>query len=46
MAEFINKWRRKESLRNTYLKRPELLDKAELSEDDLIALEEIKNECK
>ena len=44
--EKINKWRRKESLRNTYLKRPELLDKAKLSEDDLIALEEIKNECK
>jgi len=42
----INEWRRKESLRNTYLKRPELLEKAKLSDDDLKTLEEIKNECK
>lgn len=32
--ENINKWRRCESLKNTYLKRPELLKDVELSEED------------
>lgn len=41
----IDKWRRKESLKNTFLKRPELLKKVNLSKDDEISLKEIKNEC-
>ena len=32
--ENINKWRRCQALKNTYKKRPELLEKAELSEED------------
>ncbi len=37
--ENINKWRRAESIRNTYKKRPELLKNIKLSEQDKIALE-------
>ena len=40
--ENIRKWRRKESLKNTYKKRPELLEKKELSKEDIKILEEIK----
>ena len=40
--ENIRKWRRKESLVNTYKKRPELLEKVELSKEDKKILEEIK----
>lgn len=36
--ENINKWRRKMSLYNTYKKRPDLLDKKDLSEDDLLTI--------
>ena len=32
--ENINKWRRCEALKNTYLKRPELLEKVKLSDED------------
>ena len=32
--ENIRKWRRKQSLKNTYLKRPQLLDNIELSKED------------
>lgn len=38
----IEKWRRAEALRNTYLKRPELLENVELSEEDKKYLNEIK----
>ena len=41
----INKWRRKESLRNTYLKRPDLLEKVKLSKEDSNYLGNLKNEC-
>ena len=41
----INKWRRKESLKMTYLKRPDLLKNVELSNEDREALENLKNEC-
>lgn len=44
--EKINEWRKIESLRNTYLKRPDLLDDISLSKEDKISLEKIKNECK
>jgi len=40
----IQMWRRRESLRRTYLKRPELLEKAILSEEDRKMLKEIKQE--
>ncbi|MBR6033310.1 MAG: tRNA (guanosine(37)-N1)-methyltransferase TrmD [Clostridia bacterium] len=41
----INKWRRKESLKMTYLKRPDLLKNVELSKEDRETLENLKNEC-
>ena len=40
----IEKWRRMESLRITFLKRPELLEKAELSDKDRKMLDEIIGE--
>jgi tRNA (guanine37-N1)-methyltransferase len=38
----IEAWRRKESLKRTYLRRPDLLEKIKLSEEDRKILEEIK----
>ena len=40
----IEKWKRKESLKRTYLKRPELLEKAELTDKDRKLLDEIIGE--
>lgn len=40
----IRRWRLKESLKNTLKKRPDLLEKAELSSCELELLEEIKKE--
>jgi tRNA (guanine37-N1)-methyltransferase len=40
----IMKWRRRESLRATLLKRPDLLATAELTRDDRKVLEELKRE--
>src|SRR5271157_4165457 len=42
----IESWRRKESLRRTYLRRPDLLEKMELSAEDGRALEDIKKNYK
>ncbi len=42
----IESWRRKESLKRTYLRRPELLGRIELSEEDGKTLEDIKKNCK
>ena len=42
----IEKWRRYESLKNTYMKRPELLKNIKLSEEDLKNLEKIKKDAK
>ena len=39
----INKWRREQALKNTYLKRPELLENVELSEEDRTYLNDIKS---
>ena len=39
----INKWRREQALKNTYLKRPELLENVELSEEDNAYLNDIKS---
>lgn len=42
--EAIRKWRRRDALKKTYLRRPDLLSIAKLSEEDLEILEEIKAE--
>lgn len=44
--ENIEKWRRQESLKRTCEKRPELLAKAKLNEEDLRILDKLKKECK
>ena len=43
--EAIRVWRRKESLRNTYYKRPDVLREECLTEEDRRLLEEISQEC-
>jgi tRNA (guanine37-N1)-methyltransferase len=40
----IESWRRKESLTRTYLRRPDLLGKIELSDEDIKTLEDIKKD--
>jgi len=40
----INKWKRQEALRNTFKKRPDMLQNAELSKEDLKFLDTIKND--
>lgn len=42
--EVIRRWRRKEALRNTYLKRPDLLRDRVLSDEDRRLLDEIERE--
>jgi tRNA (guanine37-N1)-methyltransferase len=42
--EAVRRWRRKEALRNTYLKRPDLLRDRELSAEDRGLLNEISSE--
>lgn len=44
--KLINRYRRKESLRKTLLRRPELLDSVELTKEDIELLREIKEEGK
>lgn len=39
----IKRWRRRESLKRTYRRRPDLLEKAELSEEDREYLSELKS---
>lgn len=39
----IKKWRKKQSIKNTYLKRPKLLENIELTNEDKNILENIKN---
>lgn len=41
----IRRWRRKESLRATLRFRPDLLESADLSPEDLIMLKELEKEC-
>jgi tRNA (guanine37-N1)-methyltransferase len=41
----IVRWRREQSLLRTYLRRPDMLDKANLSKEDLVFLEEIKKQA-
>lgn len=40
----IERWRRRESLRKTFLQRPDLLEGASLSEEDQAFLRELKNQ--
>jgi len=40
----IQRWRRKESLRRTYLRRPDLLERARLTKEDLVYLAELKGQ--
>ena len=40
----INQWRRMQSLKNTYLKRPDLIDRSNLSEDEIEVIDAIKND--
>jgi len=40
----INQWRRVQSLKNTYLKRPDLIDRSNLSEDEIEIINAIKND--
>ena len=40
--ENINKWRRKEAIKATYIKRPELLEKAILTDEEVKYIEELK----
>jgi len=42
----IEKWRRRESLRATLMKRPDLLATADLSDEDREILEELRMSCK
>jgi tRNA (guanine37-N1)-methyltransferase len=44
--ENIEKWRRYQSLKRTWERRPDLLAEAELSEEDMRLLDKIKEECK
>lgn len=41
--ENIRKWRREQSIKNTYLKRPSLLENVDLSEEDENYLEKLKS---
>ena len=40
----INHWRRVQSLKNTYLKRPDLIDRSNLSEDEIEIIDAKKND--
>ncbi|MGZ3606870.1 MAG: tRNA (guanosine(37)-N1)-methyltransferase TrmD [Syntrophales bacterium] len=42
----IESWRRKESLKRTYLRRPDLLEIIDLSDEDGKTLEDVKKNCK
>ena len=43
--EIIRRWRRRESLRATLRFRPDLLENADLSPEDLKIIKELENEC-
>ena len=40
----ILKWRRQESLRKTFIRRPDLLDFVKLSEEDILFIDKLKSE--
>ena len=39
----VDKWRRKQSIKRTYERRPDMLENAELTKDDLKYIEELKS---
>ena len=39
----IDEWRRKKAIEVTYIKRPELLEKVQLTNEEMKYLEELKN---
>ncbi|HIT70697.1 MAG TPA: tRNA (guanosine(37)-N1)-methyltransferase TrmD [Candidatus Scatovivens faecipullorum] len=41
--ENIEKWRRKEAIKTTYIKRPELLKKAKLTDEEIEYVKELRN---
>ena len=41
--ENISKWRRKQAIRTTYIKRPELLEKVNLTDDEIEYINDLKN---
>ena len=43
--EDIRKWRRFEALKETFIYRPDLLDKAKLNKEDILFLETMKKHC-
>ena len=43
--EDIRKWRRFEALKETFIYRPDLLDKANLNKEDILFLETMKKHC-
>lgn len=40
----INRWKRQEALKNTFLKRPDMLEKAKLTNEDIKFLDELKKD--
>lgn len=41
----INEWKHEQALKNTYLKRPDMLEKLTLSEKDAEFIKRLKNDC-
>ena len=41
--ENIDKWRKQKAIETTYIKRPELLEKVQLTTEEVKYLEELKN---
>ena len=42
--EKIKEWRKVQSLRNTFIKRPDLIDKSKLTVEELKVIDDIKND--
>ncbi len=42
--EKIKEWRKIQSLRNTFIKRPDLIDKSKLTDDEIKVIDDIKND--
>ena len=42
--EKIKEWREIQSLRNTFIKRPDLIDKSKLTDDEIKVIDDIKND--
>jgi len=40
----IKEWRKIQSLRNTFIKRPDLIDESKLTDDEIKVIDDIKND--